>query len=55
LGPGHGKPASRILVRVRKQVSAPARLAAGLVLHDADGRLSPGAEGVLREGKGLDL
>jgi len=55
LWPGEGRAASRILVRARKQVSAPARLAAGLVLHDADGRLSPGAEGVLREGKGLDL
>jgi tRNA1(Val) A37 N6-methylase TrmN6 len=55
LWPGEGRAASRILVRARKQVSAPARLAAGLVLHDADGRLSPGAESVLREGRGLDL
>jgi tRNA1(Val) A37 N6-methylase TrmN6 len=55
LWPGPGKAASRILVRVRKQVAAPAQLAAGLVLHDADGRLSSGAEGVLREGRGLDL
>lgn len=55
LWPGDSKAASRILVRARKQVAAPARLAAGLVLHDADGRLSAGAEGVLREGGGLDL
>jgi len=55
LWPGERRAASRILVRVRKQVSAPARLAAGLVLHDADGGLSAGAEGVLREGRGLDL
>jgi tRNA1(Val) A37 N6-methylase TrmN6 len=55
LWPGPGKSASRILVRVRKQVAAPARLAAGLILHEPDGRLSPGAEGVLREGRGLDL
>ncbi len=55
LWPGEGRAASRILVRVRKQVSAPARLAAGLVLHDPDGGLSAGAEGVLREGRGLDL
>jgi tRNA1(Val) A37 N6-methylase TrmN6 len=55
LWPGEGKAASRILVRARKQVSAPARLAAGLVLHDADGRLSAGAEGVLREGRRLEL
>jgi tRNA1(Val) A37 N6-methylase TrmN6 len=55
LWPGERRAASRILVRVRKQVSAPARLAAGLVLHDPDGGLSAGAEGVLREGRGLDL
>ncbi len=55
LWPGPEKAASRILVRARKQVVAPARLAAGLVLHDADGRLSAGAESVLREGRGLDL
>ena len=55
LWPGQGRAASRILVRARKQVSAPARLAAGLVLHDAGGGLSAGAEGVLREGRGLEL
>src|SRR5205814_5557647 len=55
LWPGQGRAASRILVRVRKHAAAPARLAAGLVLHDADGRLSAGAEGVLREGRGLEL
>src|SRR5438309_656220 len=55
LWPGQGRAASRILVRVRKQVAAPARLAAGLVLHDPEGRLSAGAEGVLREGRGLEL
>lgn len=55
LWPGEGKAASRILVRARKQVAGPARLAAGLVLHDADGRLSDEAEGILREGRGLDL
>jgi tRNA1(Val) A37 N6-methylase TrmN6 len=55
LWPGQGKPAVRILVRVRKQVAAPARLAAGLVLHEADGRLTTEADGVLREGQGLDI
>jgi tRNA1(Val) A37 N6-methylase TrmN6 len=55
LWPGEGKAASRILVRARKQVASPARLAAGLVLHEADGRPSAGADGVLREGRGLDL
>jgi len=55
LWPGEGKAASRILVRARKQVSTPARLAPGLVLHGDQGRLSAGAEGVLREGRGLEL
>jgi tRNA1(Val) A37 N6-methylase TrmN6 len=55
LWPGQGKAASRILVRARKQVAAPARLAAGLGLHEPDGRLTAEAEGILREGRGLDL
>jgi len=55
LWPGEGKPASRVLVRVRKHVAAPARLSSGLVLHEADGRLTTAADGVLREGRGLDL
>ncbi len=55
LWPGQGRPASRILVRARKQVAAPARLAVGLVLHEADGRFSPAAEAVLRGGEALAL
>jgi tRNA1(Val) A37 N6-methylase TrmN6 len=55
LWPGEGRPASRIVVRARKQVAAPARLAAGLVLHEADGRLTAAADGILREGRGLDI
>lgn len=55
LWPGEGRAAGRILVRARKQVAAPARLAAGLVLHRPDGRPTEHAEGVLREGRGLDL
>jgi tRNA1(Val) A37 N6-methylase TrmN6 len=55
LWPGQDKPASRILVRMRKQVAAPARLAAGLVLHEAEGRLTTAADGVLREGRGIEL
>jgi tRNA1(Val) A37 N6-methylase TrmN6 len=55
LWPGEGKPASRILVRVRKHVAAPARLSSGLVLHQADGRLTAAADSVLREGRGLNL
>jgi len=55
LWPGEDRPAIRILVRARKQIAAPARLARGLVLHRPDGRLSDLADGVLREGRGLDL
>ena len=52
---GAGRAASRVLVRARKQIAAPARLAAGLVLHEADGRFTAAAEAVLREGRGLEL
>jgi tRNA1(Val) A37 N6-methylase TrmN6 len=52
---GQGKAASRVLVRARKQIAAPARLAPGLVLHEPDGRFTAAAEAVLREGRGLEL
>jgi tRNA1(Val) A37 N6-methylase TrmN6 len=52
---GEERPASRVLVRARKQIAAPARLAPGLVLHRPDGRLTDRADGVLREGRGLHL
>ena len=55
LWPGVGKPASRILVRARKQVASPARLAVGMVLHEADGRFTPAAEAVLRGGEALAI
>jgi tRNA1(Val) A37 N6-methylase TrmN6 len=55
LWPRFGKPAARILVRARKHSAAPAQLAPGLVLHNSDGQLTSAAEGVLREGRGLDL
>jgi tRNA1(Val) A37 N6-methylase TrmN6 len=55
LWPGGDRPASRVLVRARKQIAAPARLMPGLVLHRPDGRPSDAAESVLREGRSLDL
>lgn len=55
LWPAAGRAASRILVRARKQVAAPARLLPGLVLHDADGRFTPAAEAILRGGEALAL
>ena len=41
--------------RARKEVGAPTRLAAGLVLHEPDGRYTPAAEAILRDGVGLML
>jgi tRNA1(Val) A37 N6-methylase TrmN6 len=55
LWPAAGRDAGRVLVRARKQIAAPARLAAGLVLHEADGRFTRGAEAVLRDGEPLGL
>ena len=55
LWPGGARPAARILVRARKQIAAPARLAPGLVLHEADGRFTAAAEAVLRGGEALVL
>ena len=55
LWPGAGRPASRILVRARKQIAAPARLSPGLVLHEADGRFTAEAEALLRGGEALIL
>jgi tRNA1(Val) A37 N6-methylase TrmN6 len=55
LWPRAGQPAGRVLVQARKQIAAPARLAAGLVLHEADGRFTAAAEAVLRGGEALVL
>ena len=55
LWPAAGRDASRVLVRARKQVAAPARLAPGLVLHEPDGRFTAEAEAVLRGGGALAL
>jgi tRNA1(Val) A37 N6-methylase TrmN6 len=52
---GQGRAATRVLVRARKQIAAPARLAPGLVLHEPDGRFTAAADAVLREGRGLEL
>jgi tRNA1(Val) A37 N6-methylase TrmN6 len=55
LWPGEGKPAKRLLVHVRKGIAAPLTIAAGLVLHGADGRYTEAAEAVLRHGAPLSL
>ncbi len=55
LCPKPGRAARRVLVRARKGVRAPLTLAAGLILHADDGRFTPAAERVLRDGHGLAL
>ncbi len=51
--PRAGMPARRILVVGRRGAASPARLAPGLVLHEADGRFTTQAEAVLRGGSAL--
>ncbi len=55
LWPGAGKAAKRVLVRGRKDVATPTRLAPGLLLHEANGAFTAAAEAVLRGGAALDL
>ncbi|MDP6603721.1 MAG: methyltransferase [Rhodospirillales bacterium] len=49
------KPAKRVIVRARRGVQSPLRLAPGLVLHRSDGAFTQIAESVLRDGAGLAL
>jgi tRNA1(Val) A37 N6-methylase TrmN6 len=55
LWPGEGKPAKRVLIQARKGIAAPLTMAAGLVLHRADGRNTEAAEAILRHGASLSL
>jgi tRNA1(Val) A37 N6-methylase TrmN6 len=55
LWPGAGKAAKRVIIRARKNVATPTRLAAGLVLHEPDGRYTEAAQAVLRDGAGIGL
>ncbi len=56
LWPGSGrKGAGRVVVRGRKGLATPLALSPGLVLHDADGRFTKEAEGVLRHANALDI
>jgi len=50
-----GNPAIRVIVRARKAVAAPLRIASGLVLHESDGSFSRDADAVLRDGGALEL
>jgi tRNA1(Val) A37 N6-methylase TrmN6 len=47
--------ARRVIVRGRKEIRTPTRLASGLVLHDSDDRYSEEANAILRDGAGLTL
>jgi tRNA1(Val) A37 N6-methylase TrmN6 len=55
LWPKAGSAAKRILVQARKGIASPSRLAAGLVLHDPDGRYTEAAEAVLRGAASLEI
>jgi len=47
--------ARRVIVRGRKDIRTPTRLAAGLVLHEDDGVFTRAAEAVLRDGAALAI
>jgi tRNA1(Val) A37 N6-methylase TrmN6 len=55
LWPKAGVPAKRVLVRARKDIATPLRLAAGLVLHEADGSYTGAADAILRGRSALAL
>lgn len=50
-----GRPAKRVLIQGWKGAKGPMKLAPGLVVHEADGRYSSIANGILRSGKALPL
>lgn len=52
---GSGKDAKRVIVRARKGVASPVRLASGLILHEADGRYTEAAQSVLRHNGALPI
>ncbi len=55
LFPRAGRPATRIILQGRKGSRGAVSLLPGLVLHEADGRYTEGAEAVLRGGEALKL
>ncbi len=55
LWPKAGAAAKRVIVQVRKGARAPLVLAAGLVLHNADGSPTPDAGAILRGGAALGM
>lgn len=55
LWPRAGASARRLILSGRKGGRTPCRILPGLVLHEADGRFTGGAEAVLRHGEALPL
>jgi tRNA1(Val) A37 N6-methylase TrmN6 len=55
LWPRAGEAAKRVLVRARTGVRTPLAVAAGLVLHEADGNYTARAQSILRDGAELPL
>ena len=55
LWPKSGTPAKRVIIGARKGIRSPAMLLPGLVLHGEDGRFTPQAEAILRDGAALPL
>jgi tRNA1Val (adenine37-N6)-methyltransferase len=55
LWPKPGEAAKRIIVQLRKGAGAPLAVLAGLVLHGEDGRFTPEADAILRDGASLAL
>ena len=55
LWPKAGEAAKRVIVQCRKGARAPLALLPGLVLHEADGRYTPGADAILRGRAALAL
>ncbi|MBP2228024.1 tRNA1(Val) A37 N6-methylase TrmN6 [Azospirillum agricola] len=55
LWPKAGQEARRVLVAARKGLRSPARLTAGVVIHEADGRYTAAAERILRDAAALEL
>jgi tRNA1(Val) A37 N6-methylase TrmN6 len=55
LWPRDGEPAKRIILQILKGSRAPSALLPGLVLHNADGTYTAGADAILRDGASLAL
>jgi tRNA1Val (adenine37-N6)-methyltransferase len=55
LWPREGEPAKRVILQSRKNSRAPLSFLPGLVLHEADGRYTAAAQGILRDGASLAL